>query len=66
MNHAITIKDVLITLGIIAGLTSMGIGILSYYTAGMATAPEPNAGKPGCIIALSGLALLTICLYLAI
>jgi hypothetical protein len=57
MNHAITLSDLLLTLGVIGGIVCILFGVLSAYGNMMADTAG-DEGKSGCIITLIGLAIL--------
>lgn len=61
MNHAITIGELLLSLGVLIGLGVTAFGLLSAFANMMADAAGDN-GKEGCQVMLGGVALLIGCI----
>jgi hypothetical protein len=60
VNHAITIGDTVLALGILAGVAMIGLGALMAFAAGMSDAPAEGerVGRQGCTVAAIGLVVL--------
>jgi hypothetical protein len=62
VNHSITIGELLLALGALAGLGTVAVGALMMFAAGMSDAGDDGTGKNGCLFMLCGALVAVACL----